>query len=63
MAPATTFFTTLLKSPIFWIAAAIGIVVAAIYRWIQAMGGIKVAWLTVVNALLHSLGTGSRLVS
>ena len=49
---ATTFFTTLLKSPIFWIAAAIGIVVAAIYRWIQAMGGIKAAWLTVVNALL-----------
>lgn len=49
---AQAFFTTLLTNPLFWIALAIGVVVAAIYKWIQSVGGLKVAWLICVNAIL-----------
>lgn len=46
------FFTTLLTHPLFWIVLAIGVVVAAIYKWVQSVGGLKVAWLICVNAVL-----------
>lgn len=49
---AQAFFTTLLTNPLFWIALAIGVVVAAIYKWVQSVGGLKVAWLICVNAVL-----------
>lgn len=49
---AQAFFTTLLTIPLFWIALAIGVVVAAIYKWVQSVGGLKVAWLICVNAVL-----------
>lgn len=49
---AQAFFTTLLTNPLFWIALAIGVVVAAIYKWVQSVGGIKVAWLIACNAIL-----------
>lgn len=49
---AQAFFTTLLTTPLFWIAIAIGVVVAAIYKWVQSVGGLKVAWLICVNAVL-----------
>ena len=49
---AHAFFTTLLTNPLFWIALAIGVVVAAIYKWVQSVGGLKVAWLICVNAVL-----------
>lgn len=49
---AQAFFTTLLTNPLFWIAIAIGVVVAAIYKWVQSVGGLKVAWLICVNAVL-----------
>ena len=49
---AQAFFTTLLTKPLFWIALAIGVVVAAIYKWVQSVGGIKVAWLIACNAIL-----------
>lgn len=45
---AQAFFTTLLTNPLFWIALAIGVVVAAIYKWVQSVGGLKVAWLICV---------------
>ena len=41
---AKDFFTTLLTNPLFWIALAVGVVVAALYRMIQAVGGVKNAW-------------------
>ena len=41
---AKAFFTTLLTNPLFWIALADGVVVAALYRMIQAVGGVKNAW-------------------
>lgn len=43
---------SLLTNPILWIAVAIGVIIALIYKWIQAVGGIEVAWLMVTNALL-----------
>ncbi|WP_367569037.1 tape measure protein [Lacrimispora sp.] len=49
---AKAFFTTLMANPLFWIALAIGVVVAAIYRWVQSVGGLKVAWLICANAVL-----------
>lgn len=49
---AQAFFTTLLTNPLFWIALAIGVVVAAIYKWVQSVGGLKVAWSICVNAVL-----------
>lgn len=49
---AKAFFTTLLTNPLFWIAIAIGVVVAAIYQWVQSVGGLKVAWLICVNFVM-----------
>ena len=49
---AKAFFTTLLTNPLFRIAIVIGVVVAAIYQWVQSVGGLKVAWLICVNAVL-----------
>lgn len=46
---AQAFFTTLLTNPLFWIALAIGVVVAAIYKWVQSVGGLKVAWLNFMG--------------
>lgn len=43
---------TMLSSPLLWIAIAIGIVVAMIYKWVQSVGGLKVAWLICVNGVL-----------
>lgn len=35
---------SLLSNPILWIATIIGVLVAAMYRWIQSIGGVKNAW-------------------
>lgn len=35
---------SLLSNPILWIAIIIGALVAAMYRWIQSIGGVKNAW-------------------
>jgi tape measure domain-containing protein len=49
---AKTFFATLLSNPLFYIALAIGIVIGAIYKWVQSVGGIKIAWMIAMNAIL-----------
>lgn len=49
---AQKFFATLMANPLFWIALIIGVVVAAIYKWVEAVGGIKIAWLIAVNMML-----------
>lgn len=41
---ANAFFVTLLSNPLFWIALAVGVVIAALYKMIQAVGGVKNAW-------------------
>lgn len=42
----------MLASPMTWIILAIAAVVAVIVYWINAVGGLKVAWLIVCNAIL-----------
>ena len=49
---AKEFFVTLLTNPLFWIALAVGVVVAALYKMIQAVGGVKNAWEICKAALL-----------
>lgn len=49
---AKKFFMTLLTNPLFWIALAVGVVVAALYKMIQAVGGVKNAWEICKSALL-----------
>lgn len=44
--------SALLTSPMFWIAAVIGVIIALIVKWAQAVGGLQIVWLTVVDALL-----------
>ena len=43
---------SMLTNPFLWIAIVIGAIVAAIYNWVQSVGGIQVAWLICVNQVL-----------
>ena len=45
-------FVVMLKNPFTWIALLIGVIIFWIYRWIQSVGGLQVAWLMVVNWLM-----------
>ena len=45
---------SLLSNPILWIALIIGVLVAAMYRWIQSIGGVKNAWEICKLALIVS---------
>ena len=47
--------TTLLANPLTWIALIIGTVVYMIYKWVQSVGGIQIAWLICVNAVKTQL--------
>lgn len=51
---AKAFFASLVKNPFLWIAVLIGFVVAAIYQWIQAVGGLEVAWLIAKDTVLSA---------
>ena len=44
---------TLLSNPLMWIAVLIGVVVAQIYKWVEAVGGIKIAWMKVSANLMY----------
>lgn len=46
------FMISLLSNPLTYIAIAIAVVVSLIYNWIQSVGGLKIAWRIVCNALL-----------
>lgn len=41
----------MLKNPVIWIALAIGALVAIIYKWVQSVGGIKIAWLIAMDKI------------
>lgn len=49
---AATFFATLMSNPLTYIAIIVAAIVAQIYRWVQSVGGIQVAWLICVNQVL-----------
>lgn len=46
---------SLLSNPIGWIVLLIGAAVTAVYMWIQSVGGLKVAYLTVTNTIMTKL--------
>jgi tape measure domain-containing protein len=48
---AKAFFVTLLSNPLTYIVIAIGLIVMALYKWAQSVGGIKIAWMIVANYL------------
>jgi tape measure domain-containing protein len=45
---------SMLTNPILWIALAIGVIIAIIYKWIQSVGGIKVAWLIFCDVFISA---------
>ena len=54
---AQAFFTTLLSNPLTWVALVIGIVIALIYKWVQSVGGLRIAWQIVVDKVLYGWDT------
>ena len=54
---AQAFFATLLSNPLTWVALVIGIVIALIYKWVQSVGGLKIAWQIVVDKVLYGWDT------
>lgn len=50
---ARTFFATLMTNPLLWIALVIGVVVAAIYQWVQAVGGLENAWAIAMDYIQY----------
>lgn len=54
---AKTFFQTLKGNPLMWVAVLIGVVVAAVYSWVQAAGGLEVAWMKVTNWVMTAIDT------
>lgn len=50
---ARTFFATLLTNPLLWIALVIGVVVAAIYQWVQAVGGLENDWAIAMDYIQY----------
>ena len=49
---AKAFFATLLTNPLTYIALLIGVVVAAVYNWVQSVGGLEIAWLKCSDTVL-----------
>lgn len=47
---------SMLTNPFLWIGVVISLIVAAQYKWIQAVGGVKIAWLIMVDTVLTALG-------
>lgn len=45
-------FNLLTLNPIMWVAMIIGILVYMIYKWIQSVGGVRVAWAIAMDVML-----------
>lgn len=52
---AQAFFVTLLTNPLTWIILLIGLVVAAVYKWVQSVGGLQNAWEITKAAIVIAL--------
>lgn len=47
----------MLANPIGWVILLIGIIIALIYKWVQSVGGLQIAWLIVVDKVLYGWDT------
>lgn len=45
-------WAAIMANPIAWIAVAIGVIIAWIAKWIQSVGGLKIAWLIAVDKMM-----------
>lgn len=45
---------TMLANPALWIALAIGVLIGIIYKWVESVGGIKVAWMIAMDKMLFA---------
>ena len=52
---STVFFTTLVTNPFFWIATLIGLLVYKIYEWVQAVGGLEIAWAIAMDYIKYGI--------
>jgi hypothetical protein len=43
---------TMLSNPVMWIALTIGVLIGMIYKWVQSVGGLEVAWKIAMNGIL-----------
>lgn len=43
---------TMLSNPIMWIALAIGVLIGMIYKWVQSVGGLEIAWKIAMDGIL-----------
>lgn len=48
---------SMLSNPFLWVAVAVGVLVAALYQWVQSVGGVEIAWLTMVDWVLSGLNS------
>jgi tape measure domain-containing protein len=46
---------TMLKNPWMWVAVGIGIAVGAVYKWVQSVGGISIAWMIAKDKVMTAL--------
>jgi tape measure domain-containing protein len=46
----------MMKNPYMWVALIIGVLVGMIYKWVQSVGGIRVAWLLAMDAVMSAAG-------
>jgi len=44
--------TTLLSNPALWIALTIGVLIGMIYKWVQSVGGLEIAWKIAMNGIM-----------
>lgn len=44
--------TTMLSNPVMWIALAIGVLIGMIYKWVQSVGGLEIAWKIAMNGIM-----------
>ena len=54
---AQAFFTALLTNPITWVSLAVGVLAAQLYKWVQSVGGVEIAWLMLVDGFLYGWDT------
>lgn len=43
---------TMLSNPVLWIAIGIGVLIGMIYKWVQSVGGVEVAWMIAMNGIM-----------
>lgn len=54
--------TAMLANPALWVAMAIGVLIGIIYKWVQAVGGIQIAWMMAMDAIQTITGNAKVFV-